>query len=826
MKTVPLDSRDSFDLAVMQVQKLADLAGAIKLLKTIGVFLDARKYHDLPSNFTLPGLKAAVDLYTDEFGVPHIYAKNTHDLYMTFGYIQARDRIWQMEFLRLLSTGQLSSVLGPKTLTMDRVFRTLGLAWRAKNDIALLQKKYVQRIEAFAAGINEFLKTEQLPLEFLLLSHNPKPFTAQDVAACGRSIGWILGIGDQVEIVRQLQNETLNADVIEAIRALYPDYHPTAITEKHEFNPILEHGIDINNLLPPYTRAKGASNSWALSGKLTASGKPILASDPHLLQTTPGQWYLAHLVNEDPAEPINIIGATTGASPIIGIGHNNKIGWGITVSMVDTKDNFIEKMFHNGTYEYLGKAMTPRVREEIIEIKGQTPHVEKIIETVHGPIISNLSPFYNESLNARAAGEDFYYAIAFASTLTDVDHSAGFQGFFEMNEAQDWDEWVTGLSKLDYVSFNFVYSDLKGNIGYYLSGKVPRRADNMDGLSPMQGWSGEHDWRGYIPFDEHPWALNPKDNFVVSANNKIAPSTFKHYLGNLFANGVRAKRIRDQLIGKTGLTVNDTMTLQNDIVSQWGIEFTELLLKAVDESQLTNLEKQALQLLRDWNGLMNRDLVAPTLYQATRRTLSRSVIFSHVNANLHYIMYGVNLTPVSAQSEFIGHDSVRIVKLLQSPDLAIWKKFGGYKTAVTNAFKNTCRDLSEFFGTNVNSWTWGTVHRLSFVHTMAEVKPLDKIFEVGPFPMSGDEDTVAMCSVRYQTTWNDFSARGGAGYRQILDFNNFDESVWIAVPGQSGRISSPHHHDQIESWYTGKYNKMLYSKEKIVASLKHTKIMP
>jgi penicillin amidase len=802
------------------------------LLRFLVATMDSTRTPVLNDTITLSGLNDKVEVYWDSHGVPHIYATNNRDMLFAAGYVHAQDRLWQMEMNRRIATGRMAEALGESGLIVDRIFRTFGLARKAQKDLEVSSNRALLLLEAYTDGINAYLKNSkgQLPVEFTFLSISPETWSSVDVLAIGRLMCWQMGAGEQSEFPRQMLKEVLGDKLMKEFDISYPD-NPSTLSfpaGKHEFNPIMD-GVNLNEVLPPYIKAGGASNAWSVSGSLTSTGKPFLANDPHLTTSAPSAWYRMHMHSSDADKPYHAIGVTLPGTPVIAIGHNEHIGWGITVSMADTKDLFVEKFFANGTYEHEGQAVQPIIRQEVIAVKGKAPHVEEVIETVHGPIISDLFGILNET-QIEYQKTHSHTSVAYAS-IGLLPQSTMSEGQYELNLAHDWDSFVSAVKKMDIGSFNLVYGDVQGNIGYYLSGLVPIRKKG-DGALPSPGWTGEHDWHGYIPFDEKPFALNPKSGYVVSANHKIAGDDYPHYLGNMWNNGYRAKRIEDMIqdFAARGvkLSLREQQLIQTDVFTIPGKEFVEKFLKFLDlndQADFTDLEKEAMSELRGWNGSMTRTTVAGSLYQSLRYFLVRDILKSKVPSVIKHNMHGSNFMPISTFGEFIGYDIVNILRLMDNPQSEWWSDLGGRSKGLRKAFRDSVNWLVEEFGENVQDWHWGRIHRSTFAHLLGKQKPFNLVFDVGPQPVDGDDDTVARSGFAKDERHRKFDAINGISFRQIIDFSDFDNSKWILAPGQSGRLSSPYHHDMMEVLERKEYSPMYWKKENVVRAAKHLLVL-
>ncbi|HMY24057.1 MAG TPA: penicillin acylase family protein, partial [Chitinophagales bacterium] len=525
---------------------LNNISGAV--LKPVLKEISRTRLPKIDGKLSISGLKEDVEIIRDELGIAHIYANNINDLMFAQGYVHAQDRLFQMELNRKVARGTLSEIIGIKALDSDRIARTMGYERVAKLDWELFDESEQQIIIDYCHGINAYITSAdfKLPIEFTLLKFKPEKWHPMDVASFSRLLISLLTWGWYDEIIRAKLIEAVGAAAAAELDNTYPKENPITLPKGIEFN-ILDVSGKFQAMKGPYMPQISGSNAWTLSGTKTKTGKPFLCNDPHLTLKNPNIWYLNHLHCPD----LHASGVTAPGLPMVQIGHNENIGWGITLSYTDIEDVFVEKFTDDTctTYIHEGKLNDTTIIEEKIFVKGEKmPIIEKVYQTVHGTLISDVTGHSNMKL-----------------TLCSMAYQAGTstKGWFLLNKAKNWNEFADAVKYITAPGLNIVYADKDNNIGYYNSGKVPVR-DKASASVPQPGWTGEHDWKAFIPFDEMPHSLNPQNGYIVTANHKIEPDDFPHFLGDIYMNGYRANRLEKMIQRKEKLEPKDFTEMQMD----------------------------------------------------------------------------------------------------------------------------------------------------------------------------------------------------------------------------------------------------------------------
>ncbi|MCB0153668.1 MAG: penicillin acylase family protein [Anaerolineae bacterium] len=759
--------------------------------------LGRRRLPQINGSLAVSGLSAPVEIIRDRWGVPHLYAKNEADLFFAQGFVHAQDRLWQMELNRRTATGRLSELFGPLALDTDRAARTFGFHRLAQTDWAEADEAVRRAVSAYSAGVNAFLTHPQSrwPVEFTLLRHRPEPWQPEETMSFLRLMAWQLSHAWYGTIVRAQLIEAVGAERAAEWEISYPAQHPVTLPHGIEFNRLSPDG-SLHPARSPFLERGQGSNAWAVSGKRSVTGRPFLCNDAHLGLRTPSVWYQNHLVGGD----FNVSGVSLPAGPMVMIGHNEQIAWGLTVAFTDCEDLFIEQFESDSSQKYRFREAwcEAEIISEPIIVKGQnTPHLEQVVITRHGPIISEVvgQPEQQLALNSMA--------LRSASAM---------KAWWRLNRAQGWDDFVEAMRLIEAPQLNVVYADTAGNIGYWLTGRVPVRAKG-DGSVPVPGWSGAYEWVGEVSFEAMPHSLNPASGTIVSCNHRVINDAYPHHLGNVWMNGYRAQRITS-LLEEQPLTTPDLFrTMQLDFTSLPGQEFVGHLAQLPQPQADPDLH-QALERLLAWDGQLTAESVAGALYQVTRYMLVRNLLEPALGQKLTKQLIGEGFNPVLLSThEFYGYDTVSVLRMLDNP--ASWwiSQAGGKEQVLRRSLKQAVVWLQTKLGREMDTWEWGRLHRVYFNHALGLKPPLDRIFSRGGLPIGGDTDTPCQTAMLPMAPYD--SKGWGPSIRQIIDLSDFSRSVITAPPGQSGHIASPHYDDQLRPWLKGEYHPMLWQRTEI-----------
>jgi penicillin G amidase len=673
----------------------------------------------------------------DDLGVPHIKAASIEDALFVQGYVTAQDRLWQMDILRRAAAGELSEVIGLRSVALDQESRRLRIRRLAEEHARALPAADRTFIAAYARGVNHFIETHRgaLPLEFTVLRYDPRPWTVVDTLCIG------------LQMIRDLTNSS-----------------------KHEIaKAVLMAGGErdlVNQIYPARSGLEAApgSNAWVIPGKLSATGKPILANDPHLQYNFPSTWYMTHLQ----APGLNVEGVALPGLPGILIGHNDRIAWGITNLGFDVQDLYQEKIdAASGRYVFKGAVEQAKREQELILVRGGKPVEHSAWVTHHGPV--SVLP-----------------GMGFMAMRWVAAESGAFQfPFLQLNMARNWEEFRAALRRLPAPGSNVVYADVDGNVGYQVVGLLPIRR-NYDGDLPTLGQTGLSEWDGFIPFDELPSAYNPAGGVIVSANQNPFPANYPYKVGGEFAPHYREQQIRRMLAKSGKFKPEDMLTIQKDVYSGLMKFIAQQTVAAYDKRNAKNEALQAaVELLRKWDGQMDKDGAAPLVAALVYQRL-RTAVGNRASNGKGELWDSSMAGPV-------------IERLLRERPVQ-W--FRDYDQLLLRSLLDAVEEGRRLQGRNPEAWRYGFYLETTLMHPVfgqAEwlkyLPTMGKYFRinVGPVPVSGSSFTVK------QTT-----KRVGPSMRFVADLSNWDNSMMNLTLGQSGQVFSGSYSDQWDAYYNGR----------------------
>ncbi|MBY6275797.1 penicillin acylase family protein [Symbiobacterium thermophilum] len=761
------------------------------LLAVAGGYAVARR--SLPrvsGELVLPGLRALVTVYRDEWGVPHIEAQNEHDLYMAQGYVVAQDRLFQMDLTRRAAAGRLAEVIGPSQLETDKFFRALNLRRAAEASVQSYGPWARELLEAYAAGVNAFIAEakaqNRLPVEFLLLGYEPEPWSPVDSALIGKIMAYDLGGNFEAEVYRlQLRNQ-VGPELADQLMPVYPEDGITMIRYRggegaEEPRPGASavagarppgSSLDLTGLLallrvPDEGRG---SNNWVVAGSGTRTGKPLLANDPHLGARTPSIWYEQHLVVPG---MINAYGVMFPGAPGIVIGQNERIAWGVTNTNPDVQDLYIERRNPDNPYqfEYMGRWEDALVHRELIGVKGQDPVPFEVVITRHGPIISEV-----------VGDPDNRPEEALALKWTAHMATPELEAVLLFPKARNWEEFREALRSFHVPTQNFVYADVDGTIAYRTGGLVPIRRSG-DGLLPVPGWTDEYEWVGFIPFDQMPEAVNPPEGYIVTANNKVIDDAYPYFLTYSWSQPYRAMRIAEMIEAKLGdLTADDMQAMQVDYANLHARTLLPVLLPAVERAGVTGTAATAVELLKSWDMVDSADQPQPLIFHLWWSELTRMLYEPLMGEELYRRMADKgNVTDMALLAAAEGRPNGWI------------EAAGGLDKLAADSLQAAVDRAVALQGSDPGRWSWGRYHRLQPPHPVgAAAAPLGWLLNPTSYPIGGSGVTVGAMSFG-----SDGMVRTFAPWRQVVDLADpTGNSRSIVTPGQSGHFLSPHYDDQ------------------------------
>ncbi len=746
---------------------------------------------------TVQGLAEPVEIVRDRHGVPHIYAQSMPDASFALGYVHAQDRLWQMEMNRRIGAGRLSELFGERSLGADKFLRTLGVYRVAERTVLNLEGDARAALDAYAAGVNAYIDglDGPLPPEFLILRHRPEPWTPADSVVWAKMMAFNLSTNWRNELLRARLARVLTAQQIAEAFPPYPDDAPVALADLTGlYKQLPDRVMQASGWYPPTLR--DGSNNWVVDGNRTASGKPLLANDPHLGLSTPAVWYFVHV---DIAGK-GVIGASLPGTPAVLLGRNDRTAWGFTNTGSDNQDIFIEKIDPSDPNRYI-TPMGPaqfETRRETIDIRGGDPIDLTIRATRHGPVISDVLGSASDLLTDE-------YALAFAwPALADDDMTV--RAGLNIMRAENWDDFLAAVRDFHVAQQNIVYADVDGNIGFVAPGRVPVRKPENDvrGMMPVPGWDARYDWDGWIPFEQLPQAFNPPSGLVVTANNKIVPETYPHHLTFEWDAPFRAQRIKTLLQTRSSHSLQSFMAMQSDVLSTMA---TTLLPWLRQVEPMSEEAKRALRLLEAWDGTMGGNSIEPTIFSAWLRELTR-LVFEDEFGDLFADYWGYRpLFTHNVLRDMLGQsrwcDDVRTAEtetcagmLSVSLDLAL-------------------ADLADRYGEDPAGWRWSIAHPVRQAHRpFSDVPLLNRLFEIKQ-PFEGGNYTINRAASRLADDDEPFTAVHGSSLRAIYDLSDPDSSVYIHSTGQSGNPLSPHYDDLSRIWLDGGYIPMTMNRADI-----------
>ena len=757
----------------------------------------------------VPGLSAPVKVIRDEHGVPTIDAANLEDLFFAQGYVTAQDRLWQMDAMRRFAAGELAEVLGPSQLQHDRAQRILGLRDVARRSLQQYSARDRSYVDAYTRGVNAYIQErgDSLPLEFRILRHKPAPWTAEDAVLMGASMvqnlnhGAYLSALEKEKFLARLGPE-LTGDLF--INSSWhdrpPSKAPVRINQPDEDDDSSPGGSDSVTSSRPHPAIANASlgpdlwfpragsNNWVVSGAHTVSGKPLLSNDMHLNHQMPNLWYEVHLRSGD----FDVVGVSLPGLPFVIVGHNQRIGWGFTNVGPTVEDLFVETLNENGQYQTPQGWRNLDRRREVIHVKGDRDEQLDVLSTRHGPIITDLIP-----------GEK--RAVALRWTLYDGLHNP----FFDLDSAQNWDQFAKALSQLDSPGQNVVYADVDGHIGYHATGHIPIRAKG-DGSLPVNGSDDAHEWTGYVPFEKLPTVIDPSWGILATANGRISPDGYGYSLSTEWDAPWRTQRIYRVLESGKKFAPADMLALQTDVYSAFDRFCAERFVYALDHARTVSPRaREALDLMRDWNGIMASDSAAATIEIQARHELARILLedkFANKNDQ--------SLPNLTAKDYRWALGSVWLENvLLKQPKRWLPGKYADFDAVLVAAAEQAVSPPDA--PSKLADWKLGAAYPITIQNPVLGKFPLlSRWTGPGRVPQSGDGFTVKQAAGNL-----------GPSERMTVDFSNLDQSTLNTVTGQGGNFLSPYYMDQWNAWYTGFTFALPYSPGAVDKSKRHVLLL-
>lgn len=733
----------------------------------------------------LAGLSAEVHCSFNEKGIPSLTASNEEDLFFVQGYLHARERLWLMELSRATFRGELASLLGEMkvappavshqlqsytTVHLDRFIRTFGLYESAKKAPALLSPLFLTKLDAYLAGVNMHIQHVQkhphlAPLELRLLKRKILPWSREDACGIEKLFAFQLNYSWRSLLALHLIEAKLGQKQ-EELHFRYPHHHPP-LTQTKAISDFLLLEESLRNFTALSGKSLG-SNAWVLSGKKTASGKPLLANDPHLSLQIPSNWYFISLK----APHFQVTGASVPGSPGVLIGHNEHLAWGFTNAMADDADLYEEELNAEGTHYRQGEEWKPlRCREEVIRIRNRPSKTVTIRATERGPLMSDC--FSHTDLT-----------LSFQWTMHQT--SRHIESFYQMARAKNKEALLEAVKDFVAPAQNLMYADIQGNIGYHYLGKIPIRPGDRD-LSIQKG-STATPWKGYIPFHELPALENPESGILVTANQKIEDERYPYYISHFYEPAFRANRIYTRLQESNAWSLDQMSSVFLDVHCLQAEAFLEKHLPSLLAN--TTLQSQAIQYLKEWDFRLTTESVGASLFNVWYMKALKLFLEPLLGTPLFYFYIEI-LHQASTPFEAILSGTTSFA----SPEEVRQK--------LQESFQQALEELQQNIGPHLEQWKWGKLHVLPLEHLFGTNPLLGPSLNIGPIPGEGGSMTVNNGTFSLAKPYTQLL---GASCRFFADLSNLKRSGFSLPGGQSGHWNSPHYRDQLDDWILGKYS--------------------
>ena len=751
---------------------------------------------DTHSSVSVPGLSESIEIFRDHYGIPHVRTRTTEDAFFAQGFVTAQDRLWHMEFDRRRAYGRWAELAGPTGLEQDIMVRRFRLGPSAYTDYDAISPKTRAMLDSYATGVNAFIEsTKTLPIEYKILGASPEPWQPWDSLAIFKFRHVLMGVFEskvwRARLVNYLGPEQA-ARLFTGYQSGQPLIIPPGVDYVQAHDDALQQlakGADAINWLK---ETDAGSNSWVLAGTRTASKKPLLAGDPHRALDTPNVYYQNHISCPD----FDVVGLSfPGVPGFPHFGHNRHVAWCVTHTGADYQDLFIEKFKENdpSQYKFKGQWLEAQIHHETIHVRDAQPLGLDVTVTHHGPII------------AGDPGKG--HGLAFSYTAT-AGSNIGADALLTMLEAKSSDQLEEAMRRWVDPCNNLLFADIQGNIGYRTRGQLPVRSRSNAWL-PVPGWTGEHEWNGMVPFEEMPRIGNPKTGYIVTANNRVTADSYSHYIALEYAPGFRAQRVRERLQSLQEATVEDMAAIHRESTSIPGLAFTRLIADVVPRDEASS---RAMQLLMKWNGVISKDSVEPTIYNAFRDRLLRLVIEPLLGPLGQEAFDGMGRgSPVH-----LGRLKSRLHGIIEEDDVSFLPEGSDWPSLMSQALSDAVIELQQRYGKDMDKWRWGQVHRTNPQHILSLLYPdLASLLNPPSFPMSGDSDTPLAASYALAQP---YTVMGLSVARYVFDLSDWDKSRWVIPLGASGHPGSTHYADQAPIWADVQLVPMLYDWQRIMGN--------
>ncbi len=742
----------------------------------------------------LSSLQDKVEVFYDDYGVPHIYAQNELDARRALGYVHAQDRLWQMEVMRRIAAGRLSELFGEKLIRTDKFFSGLGIEEASEKTIQQLDKnsEAYQLTMAYLDGVNQFINNGTTPIEFYALGIVKEEYTLKDVYNVFGYMSFSFAQAHKTDPLMTEIKEKLGADYLQELNI--PLDNITLI--KNQKNGILETKLaqainEIYKQLPisPFI----GSNSWVIAPEKTKNGKVIFANDPHIGFAQPSVWYQSHIKTPN----YEMYGYNLALTPFPLLAHNREYAYGLTMFENDDIDFYFEEDHPNNSNQY----QTPnglesyKIKKKVIKIKGGESISYNVKVSKHGPIMNSIIDHINDK---RPIAMDWVYT-SLPNKMLDV--------AYKLSHSNSLTEFRQGAAMLHAPGLNIMYGDAENNIAWFASAKLYKYTNNVNTFAILNGNSTD-DQKEYLDFEENPQAINPAWNYVYSANNQPDSIAGMLYPGYYLPED-RAKRIVNLLEAKNDFSKEDVMEMITDVTSSVAPSIIKVIVKSLDTKQFSETEKEAVLIIQKWDGTYNLESIAPTIYNRflyeflvnTFKDEMGESFNQFINTHIQRKMTVVQLS----RENSVWWDNISTTDQKETRQVIL-----------TQSFKNAIAFIENQLGTEINDWTWDKVHTLEHEHPMGKVSWLRSYFNVGPFQINGASRVINNLAFNLDSTGY-YKVTSGPSTRRVIDFSDVENGMSILPTGQSGNPQSKHYEDQAEKFNKGEFVPMLLNEDKIRA---------
>ncbi|MEP7264794.1 MAG: penicillin acylase family protein [Bacteroidota bacterium] len=781
---------------------------AISLVLALLLYLTSLK-PQYSGTIQLQGPKQPVEIIFDSYGIPHIYGKNEEDTYFALGYVHAQDRLFQMEMIRRVASGNLSEIFGKEFIPIDKFFKTLGLddhaALSAATYLNDTTEHYQRAALAYVKGINQFIAHGRTPVEFTLLGIAKRDFTPADIYLTINYMAFNFAQGFKTDPTLSYIYNKLGNDYLKEVSGQYKKGSmmiPVFIRDSsvaHNYLPSVKYETtaDLIEKTENFAAPLCGSNGWVLSGEHSRSGKVLFANDAHIGYAQPSVWYEANL--EYPG--YSFYGNHLAGFPFAAIGHNKSVSWGLTMLMNDDVDFYTEKVNPANKYQYWehGKWIPMKVKTKMIKVKNEADRECIVRTTNHGPLVQGVMPEWKYITNEAVAC--WWTHLKFPSNLLQVT--------YELNHASTMAQVRTAASEIISPGLNIMYGDSAGNIAWWAAAKLIHRSRQEVPYLLMNGASGKYDPIGFYDFSYNPKSENPPSGIIYSANNQ--PDSVKgFFLPGYYVPDDRAKRINELLTDRDKYSPEDFQRINFDVISNTAPRNAQNILALLDPKMVnkTPIHNKAYYNLLRWNGDHQPNDISPTIYYRLiyyilKMTLEDEMGTTNFNAYLKTHAYKASLASLLENNNSVWWDDINTKKLKES------------RYRIFNlAFDQTINDLVKNLDDNVNAWQWGRVHQLEHVHPIGMKQPFNYLFNVGPFPVCGGIETINNADFML-TSLPRYKVTLGPSMRIVLDFANLDNSMSILPTGESGNLMSNYYKDQSSIYNNGKLRAQKMNRKEI-----------